>query len=421
MELYDQFHLIENANGNSAQQVQCELAGIQHTIPIQSLENVAGAFLNICSFPESISGQIKCELSLTACFARALDRFLFSDDNISKGACLHQLPSKKEKQAIHHPDLCVTGLHNDCPEYPVLLCDYKLDTLKMAEKETAGYVIEVMSTGNSTWTTKLGLAFAGNDAKLFIFVASDGYVHKIQVCNISLQYSPSRVLRAFFAVLFGAVHTLLQKRELFVSDVPTMVPLRDIAVVELLSGSRECRLFRSADMQTVYKMYDSEHRVFSPNFYDAMKSIRSDYLPGMSLKKLDSQGRVQCLTYDFIKGNHKPQNLQHFKAIFNDLDTLHGQGFVHSDIRMQNLLFCEDNQAWMIDFDHADKEGTLYPDTYNHTGIDERHEFAKACLSRRKEHDRYALSVILKKHFEGQEEIIKQLCDEHTNLSDIAL
>ena len=421
LELYNQFHLIKKAQ--EAQPVQCELAGTQHTIPAQSLEIVATAFSKVCSFPDISDGDVgTCDLALTACFARALDRFLFPDI-ISAGACMHQFPINKNKSAIHHPDLYVTGLCDECPVNPVLLGVYKHRDFSVARRETAGYVIESMCTENSTWTTKLGLAFSGDKAKLFVYVACDGYVHQIEVCEIDFRFSSPRDCHAFFAVLFGAVHTLLQKQQLFISDIPpTMVPLFGSDLCEWIKNEKECRLFRSADKKTVYKMYDSEHRRFSPNFCDAMTSIRTDYLPGMSLEKLDTQGRVQCLQYSYIRGDHDPQHLQHFRDIIRDLGKLHDEGYVHSDIREQNLLFGNENQAWMIDFDHTDKEGTRYPDTYNHNGIEERHSSARAGWPRQKKHDRYALSVILEKFdFQGKDEIVLQLRDPQNKLTDIAL
>ncbi len=406
------------------------LAGMQHTIPVQSLEIIATAFLNVCSFPDSpdiFDGDVRtCELTLAACFARALNRFWFPDNNISAGACMHQFPTKNNKGTIHHHDLYVSGLCDECPMYPVLLGVYKFCDLSMARRETAGYLIESVSTGNSTWTTKLGLSFTSDEAKLFVYVASDGYVYQIEVCEIGFQFSPACDCHAFFAVLFGAVHTLLQKQHLFISDTPpTMVPLFGGEVCDWITNKRDCRLFRSADKKIVYKMYDSEHRRFSPNFYDAMTSIHTDYLPGMSLKNLDTQGRVQCLKYSYIRGDHDPQQLQHFRDIIRDLGKLHDEGYVHSDIRKQNLLFSSAGQeAWMIDFDrmHTDKEGTNYPGTYNHIGIVERHQDAMARLPRRKEHDRYALSVILEKcNFQGKDKIVSKLRNQEFELTDIAL
>ena len=48
-----------------------------------------------------------------------------------------------------------------------------------------------------------------------------------------------------------------------------------------------------------------------------------------------------------------------------DLHILHVAGYVHGDLRKENLLFgVEDSKAWMIDFDLAGKVNTYYPETY---------------------------------------------------------
>ena len=87
----------------------------------------------------------------------------------------------------------------------------------------------------------------------------------------------------------------------------------------------------------------------------------------------------------------------------------HREGFVHSDIRKENLLFDkESDQTWMIDFGLAGKEGTPDPTCFNHRNIpvEECHPDAKATRQRRK-HDRHALSVILD-HYFGPEDQIEQ-------------
>ena len=69
----------------------------------------------------------------------------------------------------------------------------------------------------------------------------------------------------------------------------------------------------------------------------------------------------------------------------NALAKLHAEDYVHGDIRKENLLFRRNGiNAWIIDFDLAGKEGTLYPSTYNHRGIDEHHSAAISLLPRKR-------------------------------------
>ena len=45
----------------------------------------------------------------------------------------------------------------------------------------------------------------------------------------------------------------------------------------------------------------------------------------------------------------KPHQLCQFAYIMKDLNRLHLKGYVHGDIKKENLLF-SDNYAWMIDY-----------------------------------------------------------------------
>ena len=119
---------------------------------------------------------------------------------------------------------------------------------------------------------------------------------------------------------------------------------------------------------------------------------------------LSSDNRFQCLCYTYIKGTSRPKNFRQFAEILKALHKIHQAGYVHGDMRNVNLLFGETkNEAWIIDFDHAGIEGSCYPEDYNpgHLGyneIEERHTTAGPRLPRMKEHDRYALHVIMTKN-----------------------
>jgi len=59
--------------------------------------------------------------------------------------------------------------------------------------------------------------------------------------------------------------------------------------------------------------------------------------------------------------------VKQFLPMLQDLQKLHTNDFVHSDIRIENLVFDDHGTtAWLIDFDLIGKVGTLYPPNYNH-------------------------------------------------------
>ena len=60
-----------------------------------------------------------CEVTSTALYAHALDRFLFDDSNILEGACVHQLQVYKSQQAVEKPDMYIVKFVNGFPCTPI--------------------------------------------------------------------------------------------------------------------------------------------------------------------------------------------------------------------------------------------------------------------------------------------------------------
>jgi hypothetical protein len=78
-------------------------------------------------------------------FACELDRFLFENKIVKRGACYHQYPVAKVLKSIPVADLYVCGFHTDgCPGSPIVLEDMKLENLEMARKETAASCVKAM-------------------------------------------------------------------------------------------------------------------------------------------------------------------------------------------------------------------------------------------------------------------------------------
>lgn len=99
------------------------------------------------------------------------------------------------------------------PVNPVLVSDIKKTDINLAVRETAGYANEVMSKDEqqkNSLTLILGLSLAGDDARLLVFVGDNGFTRQVKVLHIKISDSRG-TLRAFFCVLYGAVHSLLQK------------------------------------------------------------------------------------------------------------------------------------------------------------------------------------------------------------------
>lgn len=437
MAVYDQFHAIKAAVLSNPDHITVDLCNDQQRIDSEKLDNVIEGFKQVSKMSSvplynvvgvMSSNELKgAEQTHTALYARALDRFLFDDESVGKGACLHQFPVKKEGNSVPKADLCVMALLNGLPGNPILLCDMKMaataEALTLAADETACYATLSMCV-KLVCDVPLFLGLAGTKSELQLLAFSVGderKVRKITICNALLGIDSD--LKAFFSVLFGAVHYLIQHP--ISMTTTTMVPIRDLDLSPLVPGREHPFVNEDEEPKVVYKLYDlgADPQDILPND-EIIRILDNDYLPNMSRQILTPiTKRIHCLQYNYVDGNHDPTNVSQCAKIMNDLAKLHDNGYVHGDMRKSNLLFSADGtNAWIIDFDLAGKEGTYYPASYNHSHIDERHKDAKALRPRKKEHDRFALTCIFRSYshlFENTHQLFVQL-GKGTPLFDIA-
>ena len=116
-------------------------------------------------------------------------------------------------------------------------------------------------------------------------------------------------------------------------------------------------------------------------------------LPDMKLTRPYGGDRVFLLTYyTYIPGVHMAFAYKKFAGVVRVLAKMHQHGFVHGDIRRENMVFQEDGASFLIDFDFVGKDTSArYPTTYNST-LYERHTNAIAGLQMQFMHDRYSLA-----------------------------
>ena len=115
----------------------------------------------------------------------------------------------------------------------------------------------------------------------------------------------------------------------------------------------------------------------------------------------DDGSNLVVLRYPYINGDHVASLVKHFVCAIERIKELHegdGDGMViHGDVRGSNLLFDDDHQCHLIDFDLAGTSSDKYPATYVHDNLldVERHPEAKAGESLAPSHDWYALASIM--------------------------
>ncbi len=93
-------------------------------------------------------------------------------------------------------------------------------------------------------------------------------------------------------------------------------------------------------------------------------SFTDDFL---DLNKLLRNGtwdrQLQVISVPYKEGSHVATKLTDFIPIIQQLQALHGRGYVHGDIRAFNVVFGREG-AGLIDFDLSGKPNTTYPPGY---------------------------------------------------------
>ncbi len=76
-----------------------------------------------------------------------------------------------------------------------------------------------------------------------------------------------------------------------------------------------------------------------------------------------SGGPLELIALPYKEGSHIVTKLTDFIPIIRQLQELHGQGYVHGNIRGFNVLFSE-NGGGLIDFDFSRTPDDTYPPEY---------------------------------------------------------
>ena len=169
----------------------------------------------------------------------------------------------------------------------------------------------------------------------------------------------------------------------------------------------------------VVKFFDSNSGT-QTNVNLVMTILGTDYLTGIKGWSLTTDQRYQVLEYKYICGSSGP----HTHKVCNFLSvakTLHNHKYVHSDVRLANIVFMDNNDSKLIDFDLTDKCGSNYPFGYNRNFL-ERHPLISAYSPRNICHDRYSLFCLVKQCEDfcaDKTEALDKEVDTETDLSHV--
>ena len=400
--LYDLYNItlsrptIEDQTEFSFLDTHMQIVGVHQIVKsVQVLSRLSDDTFNTADCHSGIMHKQKLrtsEVTQTALLARALDRFLFPDDEVEAGACVHQLPVHGTVSTPECADFYVLKLEGALPNRPIAIADYKKTNSDAAARESFGYATRLIENSTEEWEFAARLVFPWTceNIKLQLHVGMKTLMMIIDIVSVPI-HATSPQLHRFFCTLYAAVHYLLQHRTITRLDAPCISPTPSLHLHDCLSPdqcSLPARVFKQGTW--IYKLFDREVKL----------PLWQLSLPEAQVQALGASKHFWYLQYKYRAGSHTPQAKRQFVPLLRILRCLHQEHTcVHSDIRKENLIFSSDGQnAWILDFDLADRIATTYPTNYNHVNITERHPTATAELERQPVHDYYSLSVIMGEH-----------------------
>ena len=154
----------------------------------------------------SIPGQLQSKLSFrynaksftkelrTALLARALDQFLFPDNILEKGACLHQLPVT---HSAERPNFYTLKFNEAIPHKPIGVSDFKKDSLEKAHRESFAYATRLIENSDQEekFAVRLVFLFTQHQISLQLHVAFMGYMMVIKIVEVDIWRD---LLKVFF-------------------------------------------------------------------------------------------------------------------------------------------------------------------------------------------------------------------------------
>ena len=349
----------------------------------------------------------KTEYAYTSLIARALDRFVFPNEAI--GAILHQAPCRNRFGNPERPDVYIVPFNDFYPGNPLALSDVKGNPREfaMADAESSFYSVAGVEEGDrkAFFPVLIGIPCTPDKLELQLHVSVDKKFWKLVIAK----GNPSD--HALLCTLRAGVHCLLDNKCFETQDpIDHPAPFKDMSKYSILGPGK--RTFWNKENNTVYKFYD-KHMDKDTIYPNVMRELIDKVKPlsNMNFTPYSEHSRIYELRYTYVEGNHHPSDLKAFIGVVKTLSKMHEQEIVHGDIRLANMIFPENGDSRLIDFDFAGKhEINEYPSEYNYQ-LRERHREAIPHGLMKLNHDRYSLKRIIEITCVGQRECIR-ICEK---------
>ncbi len=315
---------------------------------------------------------------------------------------IHQGPVPTYKQKGNPNVADIIGCVKSSSRYAFVADLKKDDDMPRARKQTALYAKHAAVSGHlkNECSLILGLAATKKEAMLSLYVVADQAVEEDAVWAIPIMDSTpyDKTLLALTAIAIADLCINPKNCSLLLNPVPFV---RELSPMKY---GLNCRVFLDEAENKIYKFYGEEENVLPQ--IDVMNLVLDTDIDKIELTTDNSYFYIK---YDYYEGNHTPESLEHFYSIFIKLHKLHDKGYVHCDIRIENLVFGGNSVSYLIDLDLTRKENTRYPRGYN-SEILFRHHDAQEIKPALKVHDRYSLGQICFHYFPAEAgNIVKDL------------
>ena len=379
VQLYDLLCAGEGETSPRGENIK-ELLEIKHQLGERQVDTLIKELLRIKSWQESGANEYSC----TSLLQRALDRFFFQGgESCKQAACLGQHPVLPKK-STSRPDFSIYTLNNFLPGREILHGDFKSSDLDGAIKETIAYYI-FSNQDKKTYSWSFGLPCTANEMVFQMYLSANCKVHTIDLAHVSI--GNTQQFKNFLFILYAGVHWRIKNLEIPSTTPLACEPIKGIVLRDNFpSHPNSNRVFYSKNNK-VCKIYRNGGTAV-PN-YDLMESM--GYFRNLKLEEIGQNHKL--LSYERIEGTIEPVLPVQIVKAKEHLETIHKQGYVHSDVRLGNIVFSLPDGAFLIDFDLAANCDEEYH--YNFNGdLPERHPEAKPGLWRKKEHDLHSLQYI---------------------------
>jgi hypothetical protein len=328
------------------------------------------------------------EITTTSQLSRAFDRFFFPSVIVKDNyilQCCHQLPTgvNTTKKSIYYPDAHIMAVdHIHGKVIHILVSDFKPLHLANARAETEVYAVSALHNRKHSGSfVMLGLPMTTTVVELWVYYGCGGKLLKTLIATINFSDSQEKKVQ-FFAKVYGIVHSLIDGQ---VGSLKMMDFSPKNLTVQCCDGKHtvlSSHCFYCEKKNSITKFYDMEVKPhLKPNVH-LMEKLSAE---------IESKGRVELLSYPYKEGSFHPRTVVQIMTIIKSLHALHSKGYVHGDIRIENLIYSSNGKdVYIIDYDFARKEGEHYPECYN-ADVPGRHKAAKRNCIMDKFHDWYAL------------------------------